>query len=823
MPTFLQSNFNGEWSPLMLGRVELARYATAVRTMENFAPTITGGARKRPGTEFLGEVQDSDRKTRLERFSFSNDQAYLFEFGHNILRFWRDGQLLVDTEVTPYTEDEVFDLRTTGTNDVVYIAHGNHMPQQLIRVSDTDWQLSPMEITPLEEPFSLENGTDITLTPSGQTGTITLTASADFFTADMVGSKFWLGYIKPREDNRTTIQTTIAGVIDFDSNNAVALDAIVREGQNYYKCIQAFPGFVGPNNPIEDYVPDYFLPGINALDSNGNELDYTVEGEWTISTNGTWRGTWQIERSYDDGATWETLFSMQSDLDANFIREGDQTNDPARIRLRLYTTDSDYAAQVNFVQSEVRILGFVEVTAYTSPTEVTANVIAGELLETTATTLWAENEWNPRKGYPSVVFFKNNRLCFARTQAEGQAIWGSEVDNWTNFLRTSTVEETDPFKDVLLTGNQDPIQWASEQSETILGLASQIRNLTREDRTGVLAPGKNTSARQAGRGAAFVDCVEVDDFTFYVQAGGRIVRGLSNDYERGVFAAPDMTREAEHVTVGGVVQMAFQLNRVSTLYAVTGAGECACLVFDPEIEKMGWYRIKTEGGEIESVTVLPTTGEEDEVYFVVKRTINGVQKRYIERLKAEQIRIQDAGIKEEMFFVDCGGTVTGTAMTQIVGLNYLEGETVQVFGDGDYLGDFPVQSGVVTLGENDASDRLTYGLKITASLWPMPLEGVTANGTTSGSKKRVKEITLDLLNSLGLYVQSSPDSEEEPQLLTGRRATDVFGQSQALYSGKAEVRVDLGRAFDNNVYYTSTEPFGVFIRNIITKWEQTSQ
>ena len=151
MPEFLQSNFNGEWSPLMLGRVELSRYATSLRTMENFAPTIPGGARKRPGTEYIGEVRDSSKKTRLESFTFSNEESYLLEFSDIKLRFWRNGVLLSDEEVTPYTENEVFSLRMTSTNDIVYIASPNHTPYKLTITSDTTFDFALLEFK--NQPF----------------------------------------------------------------------------------------------------------------------------------------------------------------------------------------------------------------------------------------------------------------------------------------------------------------------------------------------------------------------------------------------------------------------------------------------------------------------------------------------------------------------------------------------------------------------------------------------------------------------------------------------------------------------------------------------
>lgn len=822
MPEFLQSNFNGEWSPLMLGRVELSRYATSLRTMENFAPTIPGGARKRPGTEYIGEVEDSSKKTRLESFTFSNEQSYLLEFSDLKLRFWRNGVLLSDTETTPYTEDDVFSLRMTSTNDIVYIASPNHAPYKLTRTSDTTFDFALLEFE--NQPFEDQNLTTTTITPSGTTSSVTLTSSAPLFVSEMVGSSFEITHLKAREVYETTADRTNGSPVDWNSTSSYSQGTIILDqtggALDYYLCISAYNGHNNPSNdPIANY-PSNFESGIIAKDKNNNSINYYVRGAWSLRTEGNWNNEWVLQESYDNQSTWTTRHSLVSDNGSdNYTREGDETGNPVWLRLVLFSGNSE-RDPVTFTIAETEISGEVLINSVnTGNNTATATVVATKpLFSTDATSLWAENEWNPRKKYPKQVFFKNNRLCFASTKADNQAIWGSEVDKWDNFKR-GIQEDSQPFKDVLRTGNQDPIQWVSEQSKTLLGLSSQIRNLTGEDGSSILAPGKNSSARQAGRGAADLEPVEVDDFTFYVQLGGRIIRGLTNDYERGVYAAADMTREAEHVTRGGVKQMAFQLNRVSTLYAVTGEGIAACLVFDPEVEKMGWYRLKTQGGTIESVAILPATGEEDEVYFVVKRTINGSTKRYIERLKNDQIRIQDDGLQDDMFYVDCGTTITGTNITTVTGLNHLEGKEIQVLGNGDYLGKFTVASNSITI---PASDKVTYGLPIEAKLWPMPLEGITASGTTSGDKKRVKEITIDVMNSLGIQTKDSPDDTKEPTDLTPRQSDADLGSSPALYTGKLEVRNTLPRSFDGNVFYQSDIPFGVFIRNIITKWEKTS-
>ncbi|NMZ19706.1 hypothetical protein HBO08_22080 [Pseudomonas rhodesiae] len=76
------------------------------------------------------------------------------------------------------------------------------------------------------------------------------------------------------------------------------------------------------------------------------------------------------------------------------------------------------------------------------------------------------------------------------------------------------------------------------------------------------------------------------------------------------------------------------------------------LTYVPEQQLVGWHWHDTDGF-VESIACIPE-GQEDVLYMVVRRNINGVQKRYIERMESRQITsIEDA------FFVDCGLTYDG--------------------------------------------------------------------------------------------------------------------------------------------------------------------
>jgi hypothetical protein len=74
-----------------------------------------------------------------------------------------------------------------------------------------------------------------------------------------------------------------------------------------------------------------------------------------------------------------------------------------------------------------------------------------------------------------------------------------------------------------------------------------------------------------------------------------------------------------------------------------------------EQEVRGWTRQITGRiddlvkGKFESVAVIPGEDEDDEVWFVVKRYVNGGWVRYVEYLKPTYFTD-----KEDAYFVDCG-------------------------------------------------------------------------------------------------------------------------------------------------------------------------
>jgi hypothetical protein len=191
------TNFQaGELSPRLEGRIDLQKYSAGAQTLQNMLVFPQGGITRRPGTYYAGSSK-SGGKVRLINFEFSDEQAYVLEFGANYIRFFQDGAPLESggspvEVVTTYSVTDIFEINFVQSADVLYLVHKNHAPAKLTRTTATSFTLT--DIAFVDGPYLDENITTTTLYASAQTGTVTITASASLFTSDDVGR-----YIRFRE------------------------------------------------------------------------------------------------------------------------------------------------------------------------------------------------------------------------------------------------------------------------------------------------------------------------------------------------------------------------------------------------------------------------------------------------------------------------------------------------------------------------------------------------------------------------------------------------------------------------------------------------
>jgi len=154
----LTSNNAGELGTTLAGRTDLSKYPNGCKRIENFEPLVQGPLRRRGGTRHASAVKDHTKRTWQERFEFSATQAYILEFGHEYLRFYTDhGPLLVSgvvawSNVTAYAAGDL--AVHLGVNYYCIAAHTNQAPPNA-----TYWHALEADIYEIPTPWTL---TDLT-------------------------------------------------------------------------------------------------------------------------------------------------------------------------------------------------------------------------------------------------------------------------------------------------------------------------------------------------------------------------------------------------------------------------------------------------------------------------------------------------------------------------------------------------------------------------------------------------------------------------------------------------------------------------------------
>ena len=183
----------GELSPRLAGRVDLAAYRDGARRLRNVVVHATGGLSRRPGLRF---IEAAPGPGRLAAFEFNAEETYLLLFTDRALRIYRNG-VRAALLAAPWREADLEQLNWTQTADTMLVVHPDYPPQTVTRRAETDWRIAPWEWAERAgrsmQPYHRYAPPSVTLTPSGASGQVRITASADVFAAEDAGQAFRIG------------------------------------------------------------------------------------------------------------------------------------------------------------------------------------------------------------------------------------------------------------------------------------------------------------------------------------------------------------------------------------------------------------------------------------------------------------------------------------------------------------------------------------------------------------------------------------------------------------------------------------------------------
>jgi len=547
-------------------------------------------------------------------------------------------------------------------------------------------------------PFNFNADTSVSITPGAVSGNTTLTASRPLFKSSHVGALFEL---------------THTGQIGSGSLSA-----------------------------SDTYSTTIRVTGVDA------------GRVFAISITGTWTGTLTLQRSFDSETSG---FTDVTTYTGNTTTSYDDTLDNSIVWYRIGFKPAAYGSGTAVIALSFpggSGTGVARVLTYNSSTSVDVEVV-DNFANSTATFDWREGSWSTRRGWPTSVALHEGRLWWAGNDR----FWGSGSDDYVDF-DDNQEGDASPIDRSIGQGPIATINWIVSTERLIAGADASVIQAKSSSFDEPLTPTNFNLKAFSTQGSARLSAAKVDNRIIFVQASNRRVYQVVFDINIQTYKTADLTRLNEEIGMEGFADIAIQRQPDTSIHFVRDDGKVAVLLFDQDDGVEAWWLVETDG-VIESAYVLPGALE-DSVYYVVKRTINGVTKRYHEKWSRLDECVGETLNKQADSFI----TYSGTATSTITGLSHLEGESVVVWADGLDLSPgvgsaqttYTVSGGAITLGQ--AVSEAVVGLPYSALYKSSKLAYAAEGGTALTQKKRLDHLGLIMVDThaQGLYYGDTVDA-----------------------------------------------------------------
>ena len=421
-------------------------------------------------------------------------------------------------------------------------------------------------------------------------------------------------------------------------------------------------------------------------------------------------------------------------------------------------------------------------------------------------------------GHPACVAFFEQRLVFANTTNQPQTLFFSVSGDYTNF--TAGVADDSALIYTIGSNQVNVIRYLTSSRVLLVGTSGGEFAVRAGSVDAPITPVNTQIKQQAKYGSADIQPIVVGATALFVQREQRKLRELVYDFNVDSYIAPDMTLLAEHITEGKIKEMAYQQEPNNVVWCVLENGKLVAMTYRREEDVVAWHEHRiggtlTDGGTtynygfVESIAAI-SSGQrtEEEVYLVVRRTINGSNVRHVERLKP----IDFGTDIEDAFYVDAGLTYSGGAATTISGLSHLEGQTVSILANGSTHADKTVSSGSITLDQSVTKAHV--GLSYDSILQTMRTDAGGTEGTAQAKNKRISDIDIRVLNSVGAKIGPS---ETELDIIPFRTVHMTMDNPVPLYTGDKFIEFPGGYDNDGFVVVKQDQPLPLTILSIFPR------
>ena len=310
---------------------------------------------------------------------------------------------------------------------------------------------------------------------------------------------------------------------------------------------------------------------------------------------------------------------------------------------------------------------------------------------TTAQESWRLGAWSDTTGFPRTVTYHQQRRFYAGTPTQPDTIWGSAIDDFTNFAPGT--DDSNAVEYIISSNKVNAIYWLASASRLRVGTSGGIQTLWGGSTTSSLTPTNVEADEENQIKCKRIQPIENGNITLFAQRSGKVLRELVFDFQVDGLVAPDITLVSENILgdIGntadnGVTQMAFQLEPTPTVWCSKDNGELAALTYSRETDTVGWHNHIIGGTDaaVKDIISIPGTGQ-DRVWVIVSRIIDGITRQYMEQMDTHF----RGSVNREANFSDSHIHFTGEkpaatltpAATTGTGINFTAGSAVFTSAD----------------------------------------------------------------------------------------------------------------------------------------------
>ncbi len=429
---------------------------------------------------------------------------------------------------------------------------------------------------------------------------------------------------------------------------------------------------------------------------------------------------------------------------------------------------------IQLVFANGSITGFVIIKDLISSTVAGATVVKALGAQDRPTTLWNSPQWNGRDGWPTAVSLFDGRLWWA-----GQnGVFGSVSDAFNSFDST-TVGDSGPIQRTIGSGPVDVVNWLLPLQRLILGAQGSEHSVRATALDDVITPTNFNIKPIGSQGSTAIPAIKIDQQGLFVNRTGMRVYQLEFGFQFYDYTESDITALCPRILKPGVVRIAVQRQPDTRVHFVRSDGTVVMCIFD-KLEQVQAFVTIVTSGTVEDVVVLPAQSGnvDDQIYYVVNRTINGATVRYLEKWAQETECFGDQPLCK---LADSHVVYSG-APTSTITAAHLIGQQVVVWADGADVGTndsvlpwtqrYTVDAnGHVALAQ--AASNVVVGLPYTAQFESAKLGLSAGNNSPLNRLKSISRLGLVAANIHPKGLQYSEDGVHWNDMPSIERGTAV--------------------------------------------------